>query len=115
MVGTFERILRSAGSEQAGVSGEEVFEAKIGDEVAGGGSSVVIVFSALADEFERLGSLRPLQGVDVEGPEVPLGFDDESGIRIDVLCGKSGDFGRTESAGFQVPFRDRRLSGVDGQ
>ena len=114
MIGIVERVLRGPRSQQAGVAGEKMFEAEVGDEMASRSGGAIVIFRALADELEGLRSVGPLQSIDAEGPKVPLRFDDEGCVWADLLGSESRDFGGAEMAVFQIPFRDGSLRGVNG-
>ena len=64
---------------------EEKFEAEIGGEVAGGRGDAVFVVEAVAGERERLRLLLPLEGFDVEIPEIPTCLRDVSGVGVEML------------------------------
>ena len=114
MIGVIERLLCGAWSEQTGVAGEKMFESEVDDEMASRSGRAIVIFRPLADEFEGLRSLDPLQSIDAKGPKVPLRFNDERRVWADLLGRESRDFGGAEMAVFQIPFRDGSFRGVNG-
>src|SRR5690349_1639832 len=114
MIGAVERIRRGAGRQNAGMAGEQMFEAEVRGKVAGGCGNAFVVGRSVAHELERLRSLRPLHALHVERPQIPLGFDDKCGIGVEMLRGKRGDFRGAVTAVAQIPVRDSGLRGIDG-
>src|SRR5690349_5595827 len=118
MIGAVERIGRGAGGQNARVPGEEMLKAEVRGKVAGGCGDAFIVGWSVAHEQERLRSLHPLHPFHIERPQIPLGFDEESGIRVQVRSGEGGDFRGAVTTVAQIPFRDgafRRIDGLNDQ
>src|ERR1700756_4197734 len=113
MIGGIKWIRRGAGREEAAVSREEIFKAKVRGEMTGGEREAFVVMQAVASEHERLWLVSPRKGFDVETPEIPVAGGNVGAVGIQMLGGECSDFGGTGILRAKIPFRERRLGGAN--
>src|SRR6266436_3356661 len=82
--------------------------------MAGGGGYSIVVQQAVTDQRERLRFAAPLESFQIKEPQVPVGADEVSRVRVHVLRGECGYFRRAVTLIAEVPLGNRDFRGIDG-
>src|SRR5260370_16735597 len=80
--------------------------------MAGGGGYSIVVQQAVTDQRERLRFAAPLESFQIKEPQVPVGADEVSRVRVHVLRGECGYFRRAVTLIAESPLRNRHFRGT---
>jgi len=67
----------------------------------------------VAGQRQRLRLLAPFHRFHIEEPDIPICADNVGGVRVQVLRGEGGNFGRAVALVAKIPLGDRRFRGIN--